>query len=104
MIAQLITLDKALEKAQGKVCVCKPEPLACRPGSLQSVRVSAPSLSTAAQRHTVRRVLCRIRPGFFCPTPENVKSVERGFAQVLERFTPVYGISVSSNQGINVYF
>jgi hypothetical protein len=32
----------------------------------------------------------------FCPTPENVKSVERGFAQVLERFTPVYGISVSS--------
>jgi DNA-binding transcriptional LysR family regulator len=42
--------------------------------------------------------------GFFCPTPENVKSVERGFAQVLERFTPVYGISVSSNQGINVYF
>jgi hypothetical protein len=42
--------------------------------------------------------------GFFCPTPEHVKSVERGFAQVLERFTPVYGISVSSNQGINVYF
>jgi hypothetical protein len=59
-------------------------------------RLSLFSGDSNGQLHRLRGVFA----GFFCPTPENVKSVERGFAQVLERFTPVYGISVSSNQGM----
>jgi hypothetical protein len=68
------------------------------------VKVIKPATKVRKAAHEFERISNRGLEGYFCPTPENVKSVERGFAQVLERFTPVYGISVSSNQGINVYF
>ena len=41
--------------------------------------------------------------GYFCPTPENVKSAHLRFLLLLEHLAPIPGIAVASRQRIEVH-
>lgn len=41
--------------------------------------------------------------GYFCPTPENVKSAHMRFLLLLEHLAPVPWITIAGRQGIKVH-
>ena len=61
------------------------------------LRVSTGGQDLGHQQRTI------LEYGYFCPTPENVKSAHLGFLLLLEHGAPVSWIAIAGREGIKVH-